>query len=203
MSLQPYLNPDQIEVGIDEAGRGCFAGPIFAAAVIWDKNKHIEGVKDSKKLTAKKRKELRDIIQEEAIEYCVAYIDNHEIDKTNITAANMKAFHEALGGLQQHFDMILVDGSYFKPYPFKSYKCIPQGDNKFISIACASILAKTYHDEYIEQLCHQYPVLNDYDWLSNMTYGTQKHRDAIKKYGITKFHRKSYVSCQGYPMRKI
>lgn len=199
--MQNYYNKTEIEVGVDEAGRGSLAGPIFAAAVIWPKDKDLPGVKDSKKLTPQKRKQLREEILKYAIDYCVAYIDNDEIDEINIGKANMKAMHEAINGIKTDFDTILVDGSYFKPYLFKSHRCIVKGDDKYMSIACASILAKTYHDDYIQQLCSKYPLLNDYDWLSNMCYGTQTHMDAIKKYGISKYHRKSYVNCKNVPMR--
>lgn len=196
MTLLNYYNKDEIEVGIDEAGRGCLAGPIFAAAVIWPKDKNIPEIKDSKKLTPEKRRYLRELIQKYAIDYCVAYIDNNEIDKINILAANMKAMHEAISGLRTDFDTLLVDGNYFKPYQFKSHRCIIKGDDKYISIACASILAKTYHDDYIEDLCYKYPLLNDYDWLKNQCYGSEKHINVIKEKGITKFHRRSFGLCQ-------
>lgn len=195
--MKNYFNKTEIEAGTDEAGRGCLAGPIFAAAVIWPKDKELPGVKDSKKLTPQKRKQLRTEIEKHAIDYCVAYIDNDEIDVINIGKANMKVMHEALGGLQTEFDTILVDGNHFKSYQFKSHRCFIGGDNKYMSIACASILAKTYHDDYIQHLCSKYPKLNDYDWLSNMSYGAPKHLDAIKKYGVSKYHRKTYAGCAG------
>jgi ribonuclease HII len=195
--MKNYFNKTEIEVGTDEAGRGCLAGPIFAAAVIWPKDKELPGVKDSKKITPQKRKQLRSEIEKHAIDYCVAYIDNDEIDVINIGKANMKVMHEAIAGLQTEFDTILVDGNHFKSYHFKSHRCIVGGDNKYMSIACASILAKTYHDDYIQHLCSKYPKLNDYDWLSNMCYGAPKHLDAIKKYGVSKYHRKTYAGCTG------
>ncbi|NDB85286.1 MAG: ribonuclease HII, partial [Alphaproteobacteria bacterium] len=172
--MELFYNQDDIEAGIDEAGRGCLAGPIFAAAVIWPKDKELKGVKDSKKLTAKQRKDLRNEIEANCIDFCVAYIDNDEIDNTHIGHANMKAFHEALKGLSVEFDTILVDGKYFKPFCITPHKCIIGGDNKYMSIACASILAKTYHDDYIENLCKTHPLLEVYDWRNNMTYGTAK-----------------------------
>lgn len=196
-----FYNESETEVGVDEAGRGCLAGPIFAAAVIWDKDTELPGVRDSKKLSAKKRQLLRKEIEEKAIDFCVAYVENDEIDKEHIGIANMKAIHKAVDGLTSDFDTILVDGHYFKSYPFKSHRCIPQGDNKYMSIACASILAKTYHDDYITSLCDQYPQLDDYGWRKNMCYGTQQHRDAIVEHGITRYHRKSFAPCHGVKIR--
>lgn len=201
--MKNYYHKTEIEVGTDEAGRGCLAGPIFAAAVIWPKDKDLPGVKDSKKLKASERKELRELIEEHAIDYAVAYIDNEEIDKINIGKANMKVMHEAIDGLFTPFDTILVDGNHFKSYPSKSHQCIVKGDNKYMSIACASILAKTYHDDYIENLCIKHPELNDYNWLNNMTYGSKAHLDAIKKYGITKYHRQSYSCCANVKLRNL
>jgi ribonuclease HII len=199
--MQNYYNKTEIEVGIDEAGRGCLAGPIFAAAVIWPKDKIIVGVKDSKKLSSEQRKTLREEIEHNAIDYCVAYIDNDEIDKTHIGHANMKAMHEAITGITTDFDTLLVDGKYFKPFGSKSHKCIIKGDDKYTSIACASILAKTYHDDYIEMLCRKHIQLKDYDWLNNMCYGTENHINSIKKYGITKYHRRSFGLCQSASIR--
>lgn len=201
--MNNYYHKTEVEVGVDEAGRGCLAGPIFAAAVIWPKDKELPGVKDSKKLTATKRQELREFIEKYAIDYAVAYIDNQEIDKINIGKANMKVMHEAIAELYTPFDTILVDGNHFKAYPFKSHRCFVGGDNKYMSIACASILAKTYHDDYIENLCIKHPELNDYDWMSNMTYGTETHLNAIKKYGISKYHRRSYACCMNVKLRKL
>ena len=199
--MQNYYNKSDIEVGVDEAGRGCLAGPIFAAAVIWPKDKDLPGVKDSKKISPHKRKQLRNEIEKYAIDYCVAYIDNDEIDIINIGKANMKVMHEAISGLQTEFDTILVDGNHFKSYQFKSHRCIVGGDDKYMSIACASILAKTYHDDYIENLCTLYPKLNEYDWLNNMSYGTEKHLNSIKKLGISKYHRRSYGGCKTSKVR--
>jgi ribonuclease HII len=199
--MELFYDKNEIEAGVDEAGRGCLAGPIFAAAVIWPKDKDLVGVKDSKKLTAKQRKQLRQQIEENCIDFCVAYIDNNEIDNTHIGHANMKAIHEALDGLNTEFETILVDGKYFKSYGSTPHKCIIGGDNKYMSIACASILAKTYHDDYIESLCDKFPLLDVYDWRNNMTYGTSKHIDAIQTYGITKYHRKNYNICKGMTVR--
>lgn len=200
--MKNYYHSTEIEVGTDEAGRGCMAGPIFAAAVIWPKDRPLIGIKDSKKLKPEKRKQLRLEIEKYAIDYCVAYIDNDEIDRTHIGKANMKAMHEAIDGIMTPFDTILVDGTYFKPYFMKSHRCFKGGDNLYTSIACASILAKTYHDDYIENLCKTYPQLNDYEWTKNMCYGTEPHMDAIKKYGISKYHRKSFGICGQVPLRK-
>jgi len=200
--MENYYNKTEIEVGVDEAGRGSLAGPVFAAAVIWPKDKIIVGIKDSKKLTPLKRRQLREEIEKHAIDYCVAYIDNDEIDKTHIGIANMMAMHEAIKGIMTPFDNILVDGNYFTPFSMKSHKCITKGDNKYVSIACASVLAKTYHDDYIDNLCLKHPQLSDYDWKNNHCYGSDKHIKAIKKYGITKYHRKSYSNYRQLPVRK-
>ena len=192
----------KIEVGIDEAGRGCLAGPIFSAAVIWDPEIKIEGLKDSKRLTEKKRYELRDFIEKNAIDYAVTMVDNNFIDANHIGIANMKAMHDALDKIKRPYDFVLVDGCYFKPYKDYEHECIKQGDNKFAPIACASILAKTYRDDYIKNLVNTIPELEVYDWKNNMTYGTKKHIDAIKKYGITKYHRKSFGICNTAKMRE-
>lgn len=196
-----FIDDDDIEVGLDEAGRGCLAGPIFAAAVIWDSNKEfpLSIINDSKKLSPQQRYKLREIIEKESIDYSVSFIDNDEIDLTNITKCNMKAMYQCLDALQTKYDRILIDGSYYKPHNDIDCHTIIKGDQKIISIACASILAKTYHDDYIYKLVYEYPILNQYGWLSNQSYGTLTHRDAIKKYGVTKWHRKSYKICHNLP----
>jgi ribonuclease HII len=196
-----YDDPNLIEVGIDEAGRGCLAGPIFAAAVILPKDVKIDGLRDSKKLSREKRKKLRDEIELKAIDFCVAYQGDDEIDKINITGANIKAMHEAINGLTTNFDMLLVDGSFFRTTNALAFKCFVGGDNRYNSIAAASILAKTYHDDYIEDLCKKYPKLNDYGWMNNQSYGSAQHIDAINKYGITKFHRKTFGICKTAKVR--
>ena len=196
-----YDDPNLIEVGIDEAGRGCLAGPIFAAAVILPKDVKIDGLRDSKKLSREKRKKLRDEIELKAVDFCVAYQDVAEIDKINITGANIKAMHEAINGLTTNFDMLLVDGTYFRTTGAAAYKCFVGGDNRYLAIAAASVLAKTYHDDYIEDLCKKYPKLNDYGWMSNQSYGAAQHIDAINKLGITKFHRKTFGLCKTAKVR--
>lgn len=179
-----------IEAGCDEAGRGCLAGPIFAAAVILPKNFKNEILNDSKKLSRKQREELRCIIEKEAIDYAVASLDNYKIDEINILQASLKAMHEALNILKSKFEFIAVDGNRFPPYKSVSHKTIVKGDGKYMNIAAASILAKTYRDDFMESAHLSFP---HYDWLNNKGYGTEKHRKAILKYGYSPLHRKSFV----------
>tara|TARA_B100001093_G_C26446558_1_gene850468 strand:+ start:58 stop:672 length:615 start_codon:yes stop_codon:yes gene_type:complete len=197
---------DKLEVGIDEVARGCLAGPVFVAAVIWPKDLNCEiqnEIKDSKKLSRKKRKYLREYIEENAIGFSVAYKDNNYIDKFNILNSTHKAMHEALNELNITPELILVDGNSFKPY-YKNNElienvCIIEGDNKYLPIACASILAKEYHDEYIKNLVSKdRDFLTKYDWENNMCYGTKKHIDAITNYGLTKYHRKTFGICNKF-----
>lgn len=189
--LLPYFLEKGIEAGVDEAGRGSMAGPVYAAAVIWSKQLHSEHLKDSKLLSAKKRSELRTYIEENAIAISVASIEVEEIEKINILQASIKAMHKALDGLQVQFDRILVDGNKFNPYGDIEYHTIIKGDNKYLNIAAASILAKTYRDEYMIKLHDEYP---QYDWLNNKGYGTKKHRDAIQEMGLTPYHRESFCT---------
>ena len=196
---------DKLEVGIDEVARGCLAGPVFTAAVIWPKDLNCDiqnQIKDSKKLSRKKRNILREYIEENAIDFSVAYKDNNVIDKYNILNATHMAMHEALDNLNVVPELILVDGNSFKPYYYDNdiieHECIIEGDNQYLSIACASILAKEYHDKYIEDLLETESDLNKYDWGNNMCYGTKKHIDAINKYGITKYHRKTFGICNNF-----
>ena len=196
---------EKLEVGIDEVARGCLAGPVFCAAVIWPKdlNNEIEKqIKDSKKLSKKKRLNLKDFIEENAIAFSVTFKDNNIIDNFNILNATHMAMHSAIDNLNIVPELLLVDGDKFKPYYYNNdiieHVCIVGGDNKYIPIACASILAKVYHDEYIENLVEQNPDLNKYDWCNNMCYGTKKHIDAINKYGITEYHRKTFGICNNY-----
>jgi ribonuclease HII len=206
--MERYFNEDLMEIGIDEVARGCLAGPVFSAGVIWPKEidddyKSIEKqIKDSKKLSREKRKELREFIEFNAIDFSVQYMDNTIIDKYNILNATHMAMHKVLDTLNTIPEYILVDGSNFKPYYNKDelidHTCIIGGDNKLIPIACASILAKEYHDDYILNLCEQEPTLKKYDWTNNMCYGTKNHIEAIKTYGITKYHRKSFGICKNY-----
>lgn len=206
--MNKYLNKELLEVGIDEVARGCLAGPVCSAVVIWPKEieeeyKYLEDqIKDSKKISRKKRKELREFIEFYAIDFSVAFISNTEIDRYNILNATYMAMHKALDNLNVIPEYLLVDGITFTPYykdgELMEHTCIKGGDNKYISIASASILAKEYHDEYILNLCNENPFLKKYDWENNMCYGTQKHIDAIKENGITEYHRKTFGICKEY-----
>lgn len=179
----------RIEAGCDEAGRGCLAGPVFAAAVILPDGFQNELLNDSKQLTEKQRDKLRPIIEKEAIAWAVASLDNHEIDEINILNASIAAMHRALDQLSVHPEHIIVDGNRFKPYNNTPHLCIVKGDCKYMSIAAASVLAKTHRDEYMVQLHKQHP---EYNWKQNKGYPTQEHRNKIKEFGITNFHRKSF-----------
>lgn len=191
-----------IEVGLDEVARGCMFGRVYTAAVIWPQDYSEDPnyiIKDSKKLSKKKREELYHYITNTALDWNVNYIENDEIDKINILQATMKSMHTNLDNLLIDVDHILVDGTNFNQYSNVPYTCVPKGDNKYYSIAAASILAKVEHDWYIEKLCEEYPELNEkYDLLSNMGYGTKTHMDNIKKYGISKFHRRSFGICKEF-----
>jgi len=196
---------DKLEVGLDEVARGCLAGPVFSAAVIWPKDLNCEyenQIKDSKKLSKKKREVLRDYIECNAIDFSVSYMDNKIIDKHNILNATHMSMHDSLNKLNVVPEFILVDGNSFKPYYHNNelieHTCIVEGDNKYISIACASILAKVYHDEYIEGLLENDSSLKKYGWETNMCYGTKIHLDAIKEHGLTVYHRKTFGICSDY-----
>ena len=178
-----------LEAGTDEAGRGCLAGPVTAAAVILPKDIYIPKLNDSKKLTENQRNKLRKEIELKAIAFSVEHVMQDEIDKINILNASIKAMHNALRKLCVSPKFIAVDGNQFKPFKKIPHKCIIKGDAKFQSIAAASILAKTHRDEYMK-LIHQ--KFKNYFWNKNKGYPTKKHREAIKKYGITKYHRKSF-----------
>jgi ribonuclease HII len=190
MGLKRYYSKGQIEAGCDEAGRGCLAGPVFAAAVILDEKKPIKGLNDSKKLNEKKRNELRLEIEENALSFGVAMLNNHDIDKHNILKASFMAMHAALDKLKTEPSLLLIDGNRFIPYKKIKHECIIKGDGKYQCIAAASILAKTYRDEYMSKLHEQYP---QYGWKQNMGYPTASHREAIKKYGVTPYHRLSFT----------
>lgn len=177
------------ETGTDEAGRGCLAGPVTAAAVILPENFEHELLNDSKQLSEKTRNLLRPIIQEKALCYHVTNIEPKIIDEINILNASIKAMQECIVKLTPVPDYIIVDGNRFKPVNNIPYSCIIQGDSKYMSIAAASVLAKTYRDEYMNRLHEEFPM---YNWKSNKGYPTPEHREAIKKYGITKYHRKSF-----------
>jgi len=187
--LRPYLNKNQIEAGCDEAGRGCLAGSVFAAAVILPANFKNELLNDSKKLTEKRRYELREIILKESIAWAIGIVENNEIDKINILNASIKAMQLAVEKLSEKPEHLLIDGNRFKPYKDIPHTCIVKGDAKYMSIAAASILAKTFRDDYMIDLHNKIPV---YDWKNNKGYPTKKHRIAIAKYGITEYHRKSF-----------
>lgn len=188
--LLPFYQRRFIEAGCDEAGRGSLAGPVFAAAVILPRDFKNEILNDSKKLTRRQRDELRVIIEKEAVEYAVASIDNFRIDKVNILNASFLAMHGALDQLRKKFGFIIVDGNRFKPYKKLPCKTIIEGDGLYMSIAAASVLAKTCRDEFMEQIHHQFPI---YDWHNNKGYATEKHRKAILEHGQCPLHRRSFV----------
>lgn len=188
MLLNHYYE-DLVEAGCDEAGRGCLAGSVYAAAVILPPDYKNESLNDSKQLTAKRRNELREIIQCDAVAWAVGVVTPEEIDKINILNASILAMHRALDSLKVRPEAVIVDGNRFKPYRDLPYTTIVKGDGKYMAIAAASILAKTYRDDYMEQLAIEYP---QYDWKNNKGYPTKKHRNAIKEYGITPFHRRSF-----------
>jgi len=177
------------EAGIDEAGRGSLAGPVTAAAVILGKDLRNKDLNDSKKLSPKKRLELKKYIEKNALAYSVAFVDSSQIDKNNILNSTFKAMHMSLKGLDIEPNFITVDGNLFKQYKDLEYKCIIKGDQKYQNIAAASILAKTYRDEYMTNLHLKFP---EYDWIRNKGYGTRYHLDMITKFGKTKYHRKSF-----------
>ena len=180
---------DGLEAGVDEAGRGCLAGPVTAAAVILPKNINLHQLNDSKKLTCKQRELLRPQIEAQAIAFAVAHVFPDEIDQINILNAAIKAMHLALNQLTQTPSFIAVDGNKFHPYSGISHQCIVKGDGKFMNIAAASVLAKTYRDDYMAVLDQEHP---HYDWKQNKGYPTQKHREALQKFGTTSHHRKSF-----------
>ncbi|MCC8173761.1 MAG: ribonuclease HII [Odoribacter sp.] len=180
---------DKIEAGCDEAGRGCLAGPVFAAAVILPDNFSNELLNDSKQLTEKQRIYLRNIIETESVAWAVASCDNEEIDKINILNASIKSMHRALQKLSVQPEHIIVDGNRFHKYKDIKHLCIVKGDAKYMSIAAASVLAKTHRDEYMEKLDKEYP---QYNWKKNKGYPTKEHRAGIKMYGTTDYHRKSF-----------
>ena len=187
--LKSHYYEGLIEAGCDEAGRGCLAGSVYAAAVILPPDYQNELLNDSKKLTAKKRYALGEEIERDAIAWAVGIVTPEEIDKINILNASFLAMHRALDQLKVRPEAIIVDGNRFKPYQDLSSTTIVKGDGKYLSIAAASILAKTYRDDYMLSLAEEYP---QYDWQSNMGYPTKKHRQAIREHGITPYHRKSY-----------
>ena len=178
-----------IEAGCDEAGRGCLAGAVYAAAVILPSDYQNALLNDSKQLTERRRYQLREEIERDAVSWAVGIVGPEEIDKINILNASILAMHRALDQLTLQPQAIIVDGNRFKPYKDLPHTCIVKGDGKYLSIAAASILAKTYRDDYMNRLAEEYP---QYDWLSNKGYPTKKHREAILEYGITPYHRRTY-----------
>lgn len=178
-----------VEAGCDEAGRGCLAGSVYAAAVIFPPGYANDELNDSKQLTDKRRKQLREIIERDALAWAVGIVTPEEIDKINILNASILAMHRALDQLNVRPEAVIVDGNRFKPYNKLPHATIVKGDGKYLSIAAASILAKTYRDDYMDKLADEYP---HYDWLGNKGYPTKKHREAIKIHGITPYHRKSF-----------
>ena len=193
--LTSHYYEGKVEAGCDEAGRGCLAGSVYAAAVILPEGYQNELLNDSKQLSEKKRYQLREIIERDAVAWAVGIVTPEEIDKINILNASILAMHRALDQLKVRPEAVIVDGNRFKPYKDPAdgkqlpYTTIVKGDGKYLAIAAASILAKTYRDDYMNQLAEEYP---QYDWLSNKGYPTKKHREAIKQFGITPYHRKSY-----------
>lgn len=187
--LKPYFQKNTIEAGCDEAGRGCLAGPVYAAAVILPPDYKNEMLNDSKQLSEKKRDELRAEIERDAISFCVASMDNNEIDQINILKASILSMHKAVSGLTVIPQLLLIDGNKFIPYENIPHKCIVKGDATYMSIAAASILAKTYRDEFMYKIAKEFP---EYHWDENKGYPTKSHRAAIMEYGITKYHRLSY-----------
>lgn len=187
--LLPYLHKELVEAGCDEAGRGCLAGAVYAAAVILPPGFRNELLNDSKKLTEKQRYELRTVIEQEATAWAVGVVSPEEIDKINILNASFLAMHRAVAQLKVVPQHLLIDGNRFNPYPDIPHTTIVKGDGKYLSIAAASILAKTYRDDYMNRLHEEYPM---YDWKSNKGYPTKKHRAAIATYGTSPYHRMSF-----------
>jgi ribonuclease HII len=188
--LLPHFQTEHIEAGCDEAGRGCYAGPVFAAAVILPKDFFHPLLNDSKQLSAEERNELKPYIKTHALAYAVAMVDNEEIDRINILRASFKAMHLALDKLRKKPSLLLIDGNRFTPYKNLQHECIIKGDGIYASIAAASILAKTHRDAYMKQLHKEFP---HYNWKSNKGYGTMEHRTAIQSHGLCKYHRRSFA----------
>jgi ribonuclease HII len=187
--LLPYLNKDLIEAGCDEAGRGCLAGAVYAAAVILPKDFHNDLLNDSKQLTERQRYALREVIEREAIAWAIGIVSPQEIDKINILNASILAMHRAVDGLKVRPEALIIDGNRFKPYQNLPHTTVVKGDGKYLSIAAASILAKTYRDDYMNKLHEEFP---HYDWKGNKGYPTKKHREGIRLHGTTPYHRMSF-----------
>lgn len=187
--LLPFFQDQLIEAGCDEAGRGCLAGPVFAAAVILPKNFNHDLLNDSKQLNEVQRKSLRIEIEAQALAFAVAEVDHHEIDRINILQASFLAMHRALDQLSLRPELVLVDGNRFKKYQELPHQCVVKGDGKYFSIAAASILAKTYRDDFMEKIAAEFP---HYDWANNKGYPTVKHREAVLQHGFSPYHRRSF-----------
>ena len=190
MPLKSYFDKTLIEAGCDEAGRGCLAGPVVAASVILPKNYKNKFLNDSKKLNEKQRYSLRTEIEKEALHWAYAIVDNHEIDEINILNASFLAMHRAIDQLKQVPELLLIDGNRFNKYKKINHQCIIKGDGKFLSIAAASVLAKTYRDDIMLDLHNKFPM---YKWNENKGYPTKAHRSAIKEHGTTDFHRMTFT----------
>lgn len=188
--LLPYHTPNVVEAGCDEAGRGCLAGPVFAAAVVLPDDFSCEELNDSKKLTEKMRYQLRPLIEEQALDWAVGVVSAQEIDEINILKASFLAMHRALDQLKVRPQHLIIDGNRFLPYHDISHHCIVKGDGKFLSIAAASVLAKTYRDDYMMKIGEEFPA---YQWKKNKGYPTKDHRAAIERFGATCHHRKSFT----------
>jgi ribonuclease HII len=188
--LKPWLEKGRLEAGCDEAGRGCLAGPVFAAAVILPPGFRCPGLNDSKKVSAVQREKIRQVIERNAIAWSVAYIEADVIDRINILRASIQAMHNALRRLEVSPEFILVDGNRFVPFDLIEHACMVKGDARFKSIAAASILAKTHRDAYMRQIHNQYP---DYGWDQNKGYPTKIHRDAIARIGLSSEHRRTFT----------
>ncbi|MCU0392460.1 MAG: ribonuclease HII [Thermoflexibacter sp.] len=187
--LYSSFSPNLIEAGVDEAGRGCLAGPVVASAVILPKDYKHEWLTDSKKLNKKQREKLREEIEKEAICIAIGMASPQEIDQINILQASVLAMHRAIEKLDPQAELLLIDGKYFKPYPFTLHECIVKGDSLYLSIAAASIIAKTERDKIMEQYAQEFPM---YAWEHNAGYPTKAHYHAIQTYGITPLHRQSF-----------
>lgn len=187
--LLPYMHENLVEAGCDEAGRGCLAGAVYAAAVILPHDFRNELLNDSKQLTEKQRYALREVVEREALAWAVGVVTPEEIDRINILNASFLAMHRAVDQLKLRPEHLLIDGNRFKKYQDVPHTTVVKGDGKYMAIAAASVLAKTYRDDYMNRLAEEYP---QYDWDSNRGYPTKKHREAIRLYGTTPYHRMSY-----------
>jgi len=187
--LKSYFKEMVVEAGCDEAGRGCLAGPVYAAAVILPPDFNNSLLNDSKQLTEKQRYQLRPVIEEQALAWAVGVVTNEEVDKINVLNSSYLAMHRAIEQLKIKPEFLIIDGNRFKAYPTIPHECIVKGDGKYFSIAAASVLAKTYRDDYMNQLANEFP---HYQWEQNKGYPTEVHRNAIRKYGITPYHRKTF-----------